>query len=139
MTLVSSPLSLHLHMHATSLMALSSSQGLLQEALAADMAALVASEAAQHHLMDLPQPSLLGAGLTLLLDLKKAKATNTREERAHFVLDVLGVPPKALAAAFVVPITAHFLKEFLPEQESAYHTALCRLHAGVPWRRPAAA
>ncbi len=105
--------------------------------LAASVAPLASSSVGHHLLTDLPQPSLVGSGLALLIDLKTAKAAHTREERAHFILDDLGVPPNALAAAFVAPITAHFLIEFLPGQEASYHSALGRLHAGVPW--PAAA
>ncbi len=98
-----------------------------------DLATPAASLANPPPLLDLPQPSLLGAGLPLLIDLKKAKATHTREERARFILNDLGVPLHSLAAAFVAPISAHFLIEFLPEQEAAYLSALRRLHAGVPW------
>ena len=66
--------------------------------------------------MDLPQTSLLGAGLAFLIHLNKAKATHTHEELACCLLDDLGVSPNVLGAAFVAPISAHFLIELLPEQ-----------------------
>ncbi len=69
--------------------------------LAATVVPLVVSSVGHHLLTDLPQPSLVGAGLALLIDFKKAKAAHTREEWAHFILDDLGIPTNALAAAFV--------------------------------------
>jgi len=101
---------------------------------AASAASSTGRPAAQPNLHDLPHPSLLGAGLVLIIDLKAVKHTHTREERAHFLLDDLKVPPGALAAAFVAPITAQFMVEFLPDWEAEYRLALRRLAEGVPWR-----
>jgi len=82
----------------------------------------------------LPAPSLLGINLALIIDVKAAKNTHTREERARFLLEDLAIPPAAIASAYVAPITAYFMVEFQPDYEVAYRAALRRLLEGVPWR-----
>ena len=94
---------LNLHPHAISPMDLSPSQQSFREALTANLAASWLPLQTIWPLMDLPEPSLLGASLALLIDLKKAKATHTHEKPACFILNDLGVPLNSLAAAFVAP------------------------------------
>ncbi len=83
---------------------------------------------------DLPTPTLHGAGLAVIVDIKSVKSNATREERAHFLLRDLGVPAAALAAAYVAPITSWFMVEFRPNREADYRAALRRLADGVPWQ-----
>jgi len=76
-------------------------------------------------------PDHFGSNLTVLIDVRAALPSSSKEDRLQLLLSDLAVPPAAVAAFYILHVTQELLVSF--RDEAVYSSVLASLQAGTPW------